>query len=380
MPTDPVTTVPSSGTQAITLPSQREVQARYETAKAAGVSPCAWIPPEWASIKISGGRGTLPNNSSDDEGFQNPDASEEARERIRQGHAHGAPNNPELPAQAGTWANPFSDFTHVDESEYPAADLGAVAQELEGPWLQEVGNVDAGLRDRISVFLRGPSRDLVRRMSKALRGRNAGLRHKVKKALQERDPNLAKLEKEVHAEVTDTGLRDEIIAALRNAPPERAKLETEVDTILHANPTLRDKVKLSLKGEDPVGRLKRIVGGGSPGMKRLALIFEWALHRATVLLGDLNDALAKGNAGEADYTLARTLYLKFLKDLDDHEPEKNGQRRLDVKDKTSASGYGRSLKWACIDPVIFDGRIVGARVIIHWNPHSSSNGIPVQHP
>jgi hypothetical protein len=378
MPPDPVSAVSEPTTQAERLPSQQEVQARYEAAKTAGVSPCAWIPPEWSTVRNRGG--DLPDNSSDKTGFENPEASEEARERVRQGKAQGAPDNPEHPPKPGTWANPFSDFTHVDESEYPVADLNTVAETLDGPWLQDVGKVDASLRDRISVALRGPSQDLLKKVDKALRGKHAGLRHKVKKALQELVPDLPKLEKEVHVAVTDTGVRDDIINALRNAPPDAATLESQVDSVLSGNAPLRDKVKQALKGEDPVGRLKRIVGGGSPGMKRLGLIFEWALHRTTELLGDLNAALDKGSAGETDYNNARKLYIQFIKDLDDHEPEKHGRRKLDVTDKASASGYGRSLKWACIDPVICSGRIVGARVIIHWNPHSSSNGIPVQHP
>jgi hypothetical protein len=374
----PVTTVSAPTTQTIKLPTQDEVQARYEAAKTAGVSPCAWIPPEWSRVKAAGG--SLEDNSSDNGRFENPDASEEAKERVRQGQAKGVPDSPEHPPKTTTWSNPFSDFTHVDESEYPVADLNAVADTLEGPWLLEVGKVDAKLRDWISVTLRGPSRDLLDKVGKALRGKNANLRHRVRKALQELEPDVNDLAKEVYLAVADPAIRDEIINALRVAPPDAARLEKDVDTILKPNPALRDKVMMALKGEDPVGRLKRIVGGGSPGMKRLGLIFEWALHRTTELLGDLNDALAKGSAGETEYNNARNLYIQFIKDLDDHEPEKHGRRKLDVKDKKSASGYGRSLKWACIDPVIFKGRIVGARVIIHWNPHSSSNGIPVQHP
>jgi hypothetical protein len=174
-------------------------------------------------------------------------------------------------------------------------------------------------------------------------------------------------------------LRNKVTSALEKAPPTPSELVRQVDTVLDGNRPLRDKVKQALTGDDAVGRLKRIVGPGSPGMKRLGLIFEWALHRATVLMGDINAALDKGAAGQNDYELARGNYIKFLRDLDDHEPERKG-RKLEVKVKDQPSGYGRSLKWACIDPVIFGGRIVGARVIIHWNPHSSSNGIPIQHP
>jgi len=70
--------------------------------------------------------------------------------------------------------------------------------------------------------------------------------------------------------------------------------------------------------------------------------------------------------------------LAFLKDLDDHEPEtKPGC--MDPLNPNSRSGYGRAIKWPCIDPVIFEGRIVEARIIIKWNPHISSSGIAIKH-
>jgi hypothetical protein len=126
--------------------------------------------------------------------------------------------------------------------------------------------------------------------------------------------------------------------------------------------------------KEALGRLKKIVGPESPGMQRLARVFEWALFRTTELMGDINAALQN----EQKYKRARENYLNFLKDLDDHEPEAHS-RKLDVKDKESPSGYGRAVKWTCIDPVIFKGQIYGARVVIKWNPHSSSNGIPIEH-
>ena len=128
-----------------------------------------------------------------------------------------------------------------------------------------------------------------------------------------------------------------------------------------------------------LNRLQRIVGPNQSGMKRLALVFEWALYRSTVLMKDINDALERGQSGEDDYKEARSNYINFLKDLDDRRPEAS-DTPLDVKDKKARSGYGRAMKWNCIDPVIYGGRIVGARVVIKWNPHSSSNGIPILHP
>jgi hypothetical protein len=116
-------------------------------------------------------------------------------------------------------------------------------------------------------------------------------------------------------------------------------------------------------------------------MKRLARIFEWALYRTTELLGDINKALVSKQPEqkkEEEYTTARNNYLTFLRDLDDHEPQLH-DRKLDVRDKKLHSGYGKAMKWVCIDPVILKGQIYGARVVIKWNPHSSSNGVPIQH-
>ncbi|MBI4488539.1 MAG: hypothetical protein HY694_05600, partial [Deltaproteobacteria bacterium] len=42
-------------------------------------------------------------------------------------------------------------------------------------------------------------------------------------------------------------------------------------------------------------------------------------------------------------------------------------------------GYGRTIKWVHIDPIIVNGRIQEARIIAHWNPHSSSDGVPILH-
>jgi hypothetical protein len=137
-------------------------------------------------------------------------------------------------------------------------------------------------------------------------------------------------------------------------------------------------------------KLKKIVGPDAPGTARLARIFEWAVYRTSVLMSDLN----RGLRNETRYNEAREIYLNFLRDIDDHEPEtgrkrghhhddegpaekKNWAEKLDPRNKKLASGYGRSLKWACIDPVIFGGKIVGTRVVVKWNPHLSSSGVPI---
>jgi hypothetical protein len=136
------------------------------------------------------------------------------------------------------------------------------------------------------------------------------------------------------------------------------------------------------------------------GMRRLSALFEWAIIRATVTLNDINRALdfatKKSNQDTLEdfgnfqfpnatdmYTAARDNYLSFLRDFDEHEA-KYGNPDLGTpltypKDKGRQSGYGKALRWAYIDPVIVDGRIQATRIIMLWNPHSSSLGVPIKH-
>jgi hypothetical protein len=286
------------------LLKQEEVQARYEEAKKLGLSPCMWFPPIWGKeddeakewrlvegeLKTPDGsivKGkVLPSNSADDERALFPkipkpedkgDYDRFFKELYARWERDGAQQSPELPPEDKKWPHPFSDFSHVDDSEF-------------------------------------------------------------------KNDHLKKIE-------TAFG-----------------------------------------KDDNAVVQLKRLVGPESLGMKRLGAVFEWVLYRTSELMKEINDALnMQTRAGEADYRVeavrvtyqnAWKNYIAFLKDLDDHEPEKHSkdQNTLDPTSKGSPSGYGRALKWACIDPVIYKGFIVGVRVIIHWNPHSSSNGIPIKHP
>lgn len=127
-----------------------------------------------------------------------------------------------------------------------------------------------------------------------------------------------------------------------------------------------------------LNELGRFIGSKTVGMRRLDVIYEWIILRATVLLNDIDKALVAQSS--ADYESARANYINFLKDLDDHEPgTKQKPLDPDSKKKTGKSGYGRSIKWTYIAPVIHDGRIHAARIIVHWNPHSSSMGVPIRH-
>jgi hypothetical protein len=125
-------------------------------------------------------------------------------------------------------------------------------------------------------------------------------------------------------------------------------------------------------------------------MKRLAQIFRWSIFRATELLHEINRALEgqsltlspdpmKPSPGERSYTEAACAYMEFLKDLDDREPETKSQPPVNVNDIKARSGYGRAMQWAYIDPVIHGGKILGAKVVAKWNPHSSSSTVVVNH-
>lgn len=119
-------------------------------------------------------------------------------------------------------------------------------------------------------------------------------------------------------------------------------------------------------------KLKTFLGPESKGMQRLGRVFEWALTQATRILADLNYALTKPS--KPAYIKARRAYIDLIKDLDDHEPQcKHGHV------VPGYSGYGSCVKWAYIDPVIWKGKLKGACVVMLWNPHSSSSGVPIDH-
>jgi hypothetical protein len=158
--------------------------------------------------------------------------------------------------------------------------------------------------------------------------------------------------------------------------------------------TIRDAIKAlqalqglaSLDGEldrtakqalAPLERAKELLDADSKGMKRLKLIFEWTLCQVTTLFGEINASLdnPKSAQGKTDYSRARDRYIELLKDLDDREPETGGRG----KPIPGERGYGHSIKWAYILPIIHGGRIKGAKVVAKWNPHISSSGIAIPH-
>lgn len=345
----------------IELPTQEQVQAQFDAASKVHVSPCMWIPPEWKDVKIREGRGFLPDNSRDNDRFQNPEATENALKRISDGEAKMPPKGPEDSPDKESWVNPFADFSHIDDSEYPNKSIDLVKAKVD------------------------PSGD-ARKLDKALTDVAGMFRKKRDVIVEALDGDEQLFEKSVRVLQADILAKPGEVARVATLVRNPGEIHDAVLKVVDGHVATFEKVVDVLQGSGPgfdlldsrhaLNRLQRIVGGESPGMKRLALVFEWALYRTTVLMNDLNKALKRANKG--DYEQARINYIHFLRDLDDHEPQLSN-RPVNVKDKKARSAYGRALKWACIEPVIFTGQIVGTRVVIKWNPHSSSNGVPIPH-
>jgi hypothetical protein len=145
----------------------------------------------------------------------------------------------------------------------------------------------------------------------------------------------------------------ETIGKLREGPEQDAELLRTLDEV-----------------EAPLKKLGDLLSENPLGLQRLALVFEWILCNVTTLLGEINLALTDKDKGKDQYERARMNYLQFLDDLDDREPR---------NPITGERGYGKAVKWACINPSINGGRIVGVEVQVKWNPHISSSGVPIQH-
>jgi len=116
--------------------------------------------------------------------------------------------------------------------------------------------------------------------------------------------------------------------------------------------------------------------------QRLELAYDWVMCRTYKLLSNLNSAATEVDKDKQkrDYEVARTNYLDFIRNLDNHEPqEKKGE-----VNPAKCLGYGKVVRWVYIDPIIqeIQGKnvITGVTIVLEWNPHSSSSGIPVQHP
>ncbi len=160
--------------------------------------------------------------------------------------------------------------------------------------------------------------------------------------------------------------------------------EDQTNTFKHAFKAVRDlrgvatkdgEISRALNEAVPVmDRADSLLKANAKGMQRLKLAFEYTLCHVTALFGEINAALANTDEteGKKEYHAARQKYIDLLRDLDNHEPREDemspGQR-----------GYGRTLKWVYVRPLIHEGKIKGAAVIAKWNPHISSSGVPIPH-
>jgi hypothetical protein len=127
-------------------------------------------------------------------------------------------------------------------------------------------------------------------------------------------------------------------------------------------------------------KLRDLAGSESRSMSRLDGVFKWILATFQRLCLQLNQTLDDRNRSLEQrmktYGDLRKEYIERLRDLDDHEPQRKGMGGLV---EPGVRGYGRIVKWVHVAPAIANGRIVELRVIVHWNPHSSSSGKPILH-
>jgi len=342
-----------------------EVQRRFDEAAKLGVTPCAWLPPEWARFEKSGKK--FEDTPPDLPLFEAGGA--EGEERVKKGQEidKRAPDGPDcMPSDdqaRKAWVSPFTDFTHVDDREFSRSDVDLISSALK------VG--DGYSHIKVGAELLEKNRDEV---SEKLKKKDQRRFDQIINQLRGMTPGGGRVLAKIKEDLDDGPIAFEISEAIKGKPNE----EKHFEDLKHALGLQDD----ALNNLSAVNRLKHIVGADTVGMKRLERVFEWVLYRTTELLRDLNDSAKKQ---EDEYTEARENYIEFLKDLDDHEPVL-GRKRLDPCGgaskksdgaKLRKSGYGITIKWTCLHPVIKDGRIIGARVICQWNPHSSSSGIGV---
>jgi hypothetical protein len=154
--------------------------------------------------------------------------------------------------------------------------------------------------------------------------------------------------------------------------PDFTKFMTEFKRLKTVAKTDGELLEKFDKALFPLGDAENLLGKDPKGMQRLKLIFEWALCQVVTIFGEINSALdAQSRTG---YENAVKAYVELLRDLDDGEPQTKPKAP-----KSGVSGYGRSIKWAYIVPLIHGGRIKGTKVFAKWNPHISSSGIPIPH-
>jgi hypothetical protein len=145
-------------------------------------------------------------------------------------------------------------------------------------------------------------------------------------------------EQEVNAYVGKLGTAIEAMTSNSGAASGTvAKLASPLEDFSHVDPDQlsdSDISELCEPGGEPlrgrerlVGKLKTLAGSRSPGMLRLEVVFHWIVARFERLCARLNQTL--DGESESDYTQLRDEYIERLRDLDDHEPQREKEQKGD---------------------------------------------------
>lgn len=116
-------------------------------------------------------------------------------------------------------------------------------------------------------------------------------------------------------------------------------------------------------------------------MHRLKLVFDFIVCRTRQLCLDINDAVLIYDKDPTAYENASKAYVEFLQNLNERKPKGKPEK----KDLESGKGYGKHYRQLFITPKISIPKdsqtplITGAIIVLTWNPHSSSSGIPIKH-
>jgi hypothetical protein len=115
--------------------------------------------------------------------------------------------------------------------------------------------------------------------------------------------------------------------------------------------------------------------------RRMKATIDWIRCRAYDLMTDINDAVIS----PAKYPKARDAYNEFLDNLQTHafntQPFTMAQAKKGI-------GLGANLSWLLVCAIVRNepakdnqnyNFITGLRVVGEWNPHYSSNGVPIPH-
>lgn len=118
-------------------------------------------------------------------------------------------------------------------------------------------------------------------------------------------------------------------------------------------------------------------------LAKLRLVFDFIVCRTAGLCFEINKAVSKYDPEKSNtckaYDAAREAYITFVNNLDNPKPKKT----VSKEDLNQGLGYGRNYTYIFVVPTIrkFEGTalITGVTIILEWNPHSSSSGIPIKH-